>query len=171
MLLTVGFLPAFVSELWQTHSQWLLQHHLIPSWMRGDHVGAGRQIHLGAESPEDAARPCSSTARIQPHSHSPHPPLCCNRSWIHLQKDCRTGILWSKTPKAPGDAAGVLVLSEHLWSPSEAELWQLACPAAPALGTADLHWGNEELHPASSGRLGLPSAPLPCPLYQPMACW
>lgn len=67
VLHTVG-LSAFVSELCQSRSQWLLQRNLIL-------ICWNRQANPpGCRGPNDAAHPCSSTAVIQPDLHTPHPP-------------------------------------------------------------------------------------------------
>lgn len=67
-------------------------------------------------------------------------------------------MLCSRAPKPPGGTAGVLVLDNHLWSPSGAEVWQLECPAAPALHSAELHWVNKELQWSMPCPLGTPPA-------------
>lgn len=113
MLLTVG-LSAFVSELWKSCSQGLLQHHLTPlCWSSPPNPP-------GCRGPIPAAP--------QPGLTHPSPPLSA------LGYTCKgvLGVEWSKTPKdtgetllkPPGDAAGVLVADNQLWSPSEAEGWQ-----------------------------------------------
>lgn len=128
VLRTVG-LSAFVSELCQSRSQWLLQRNLIL-------ICWNRQANPpGCRGPDNAAHPCSSTAVIQPDLHTPHPP---SLGYTYRGMEVGLGCSGLKIPKAPRDTAGVLVLDIQLWSPSGAEVWQLACPAAPALDSDEL---------------------------------
>ena len=111
-LLRMVDFTVFVSKPCQSHLQQLLWHELIS-------ICPNRQTNTpGCRGPwRGAVHPCSSPRPSAWFSlictrlaHS----LYFNCFWLQLQRDWgRTEMLWSKTPEAPRDTAGVLLLLQQ----------------------------------------------------------